>query len=48
MTLSERKRTYQDGRDEMNLADFPISVLQRQQPSDAEGRKLDSIVYESS
>ncbi len=42
------KRTYQDGRDEMNLADFPISILQRQQPSDAAGRKLDSIVYESS
>ena len=42
------KRTYQDGRDEMNLADFPISILQRQQPSDEAGRKLDSIVYESS
>ena len=25
---------YLDGRDELNLADFPISVLQRQQPQD--------------
>src|SRR5437588_7168288 len=46
--MANLKRTYQDGRDEMNLADFPISILQRQQPSDAAGRKLDSIVYESS
>jgi hypothetical protein len=48
MTASEPRRRYQDGRDEMNLADFPISVLQRQQPSDADGQKLDTIVYESS
>jgi plasmid replication initiation protein len=48
MTAPEPRRRYQDGRDEMNLADFPISVLQRQQPSDAAGRKLDTIVYESS
>jgi Replication initiator protein A len=41
-------RSYQDGRDEMNLADFPISALQRQQPSDGQGRKLDTLVYESS
>jgi hypothetical protein len=41
-------RGYSDGRDEMNLADFPISALQRQQPSDGEGRKLDTLVYESS
>src|SRR5262245_22647316 len=46
--MANLKRTYQDGRDEMNLADFPISILQRQQPSDGAGRKLDSIVYESS
>ena len=48
MTATERKRTYHDGRDEMNLADFPISVLQRQQPSDDQGQKKDTIVYESS
>ena len=48
MSAAQPRRRYQDGRDEMNLADFPISVLQRQQPSDANGQKLDSIVYESS
>src|SRR5947208_1883957 len=48
MTATATRRRYQDGRDEMNLADFPISVLQRQQPSDANGQKLDTIVYESS
>jgi Replication initiator protein A len=37
-----------DGRDEMNLADFPISALQRQQPFDEHGRKLDRLVFESS
>jgi hypothetical protein len=41
-------RSYSDGRDELNLADFPISTLRRQQPEDAEGSKLDQIVYESS
>src|SRR4051794_31322154 len=39
--------SFGDGRDELNLADFPISVLQRQPPRDAEGRKLDQAVYES-
>jgi hypothetical protein len=48
MTAAEPRRRYHDGRDEMNLADFPISVLQRQQPHDADGQKLDTIVYESS
>jgi hypothetical protein len=48
MTAPEPRRRYQDGRDEMNLADFPISVLQRRQPSGADGQKLDTIVYESS
>jgi hypothetical protein len=48
MTAPQPRRRYHDGRDEMNLADFPISVLQRQQPSGADGRKLDTIVYESS
>src|SRR5947199_6578679 len=48
MTPSQPRRKYPDGRDEMNLADFPISALQRQQPSDAEGRKLDRMVFEAS
>jgi hypothetical protein len=45
--MSQGKK-YHDGRDEMNLADFPISALQRQQPSDEHGRKLDTLVFESS
>jgi plasmid replication initiation protein len=45
--MTDKKR-YSDGRDEMNLADFPISALQRQQPSDGQGRKLDRLVFESS
>lgn len=32
----------------MNLSDFPISVLQRQQPTAADGIKIDSVSYESS
>jgi plasmid replication initiation protein len=32
----------------MNLADFPISALQRQQRSDGQGRKLDRIEFEAS
>src|SRR5579884_4062844 len=40
--------SYRDGRDEMNLADFPISVLQRQQPGDGDGRKLDRLEFEAS
>src|SRR4051794_905033 len=47
-TTQRSDRRYSDGRDELNLADFPISVLQRQQPVDAHGAKLDSAVYESS
>ena len=31
----------------MNLADFPISALQRQQPSDADGRKRDRLEFEA-
>jgi hypothetical protein len=42
------KRKYPDGRDEMNLADFPISVLQRQQKSDAAGNKQDRLEFEAS
>lgn len=41
-------RTYHEGRDELNLADFPISVLQRQQPLDETGVKKDTAVYEAS
>ena len=41
------ERRYCDGRDELNLADFPISVLQRQQPVDADGKKLDTAVYQA-
>src|SRR5947209_20161076 len=48
MPSSDSKRPHQDGRDEMNLADFPISALQRQQPCDADGRKLDRIEFEAS
>src|SRR5262249_15178962 len=48
MSADKSKRSYQNGRDEMNLADFPISALQRQQPCDAEGRKLDRIEYQAS
>src|SRR5262245_43518148 len=42
------KPTYHDGRDEMNLADFPISALQRQQPRNEHGQPLDRLVFESS
>jgi hypothetical protein len=48
---TQPKRTtkrYTDGRDEMNLAEFPISVLQRQQPVDEQGIKLDTVTYEAS
>jgi hypothetical protein len=48
MTSNELPRRYPDGRDEMNLADFPISALQRQQLSDSEGRKLDRLEFEAS
>src|SRR3954453_4241867 len=34
-----------DGRDEMNLADFPISALQRAQKGDGNGGKLDQITF---
>jgi hypothetical protein len=34
---------YRDGRDEMNLADFPISALPRAQKSDESGQKLDRM-----
>ncbi len=49
-TTQKPSRPHQrdDGRDHLNLAEFPISVLQRQQPTDEQGRKLDTISYESS
>lgn len=40
-------RKYLDGRDELNLADFPISVLQRQQPTDGQGAKKDTAVFQA-
>src|SRR5271168_4596488 len=42
------RQRYTDGRDEMNLADFPISVLQRQQPVGADGLKQDTATFEAS
>lgn len=41
-TIVRRRR---DGRDELNLADFPISVLRWQQPRRDDGRKVDEIEY---
>jgi hypothetical protein len=48
MITNEPPRRYPDGRDEMNLADFPISALQRQQLTDADGRKIDRLEFEAS
>ena len=39
---------YRDGRDEMNLADFPISALQRAQKGDGVGGKLDRKEFTAS
>lgn len=36
------------GRDELNLAEFPISVLQYQQPRSQDGTKVRTAVYKSS
>ncbi len=47
MNPGDAKAKHHDGRDEMNLADFPISALQRQQPSDADGRKRDRLEFEA-
>lgn len=33
------------GRDELNLVDFPIGVLKYQQPTDADGRRLEQLVF---
>jgi Replication initiator protein A len=48
MTARKRQQMYEDGRDEMNLADFPISALQRQQRSTGDGQKRDRIAFEAS
>ena len=47
MTQDRSKRKFHDGRDEMNLADFPISALQRAQPRDESGQKIDRLEYEA-
>jgi hypothetical protein len=47
MDRDQAKASYRDGRDEMNLADFPISALQRQQPTDANGFKRDRLAFEA-
>jgi hypothetical protein len=48
MEQVERERGYRDGRDEMNLADFPISALQRVQKGDGQGGKLDRMEFTAS
>ncbi len=48
MKLGEPQQRLRDGRDEMNLADFPISALPRAQKSDASGRKLDRLEFTAS
>src|SRR5262245_40051750 len=48
MKQPDVKRKYPDGRDEMNLADFPLSALQRQQKSDGVGGKLDRMEFAAS
>jgi hypothetical protein len=42
------RKSFTDGRDELNLAEFPISVLQRQQPVTEDGLKRDSVTYQAS
>src|SRR5580658_3097378 len=48
MTSRKRQQKYEDGRDETNLADFPISALQRHQRSAADGQKRDRVAFEAS
>jgi hypothetical protein len=43
MKLAESELKHREGRDEMNLADFPISALPRSQKSDGAGKKLDRM-----
>jgi hypothetical protein len=47
MDSDQGQGMYRDGRDEMNLADFPLSALQRQQPSDHHGRKRDRLQFQA-
>src|SRR5947208_2540070 len=48
MTLNDQDASPRDGRDEMNLADFPISALQRAQKGDGQGGKLDRLEFTAS
>lgn len=41
----DRSITWREGRDEMNLADFPISALPRAQKSDQAGSKMDRLEF---
>jgi hypothetical protein len=43
----DNRPRYQDGRDEMNLADFPLAPLQRTQLADGTGQKLDRLEFEA-
>jgi hypothetical protein len=47
MSQLDHARKHPDGRDEMNLADFPISALQRRQLDDGRGGKLDRLAFEA-
>ncbi|MFO0877739.1 MAG: replication initiator protein A [Gemmataceae bacterium] len=47
MTPLEPHQRRHDGRDEMNLADFPISALPRAQKTTATGGKLDRIEFKA-
>jgi hypothetical protein len=47
MATPPERSPYHDGRDEMNLADFPISALQRRQGSTADGRKIDHLEFQA-
>jgi Replication initiator protein A len=47
MKTVDRQRKYPEGRDEMNLADFPISALQRAQKCESDGRKVDRLEFEA-
>lgn len=45
--ISQRlEPSHERGRDELNLIDFPIAVLQHQQPKDANGGRPDELVSE--
>src|ERR1700722_5920832 len=48
MKPDEGEPRYRDGRDERNLAAFPISAPPRAQKSDEAGRKLDRMEFTAS